>query len=331
MKITNAIILLVTIFILLAVPISQRVDSYAKMVERHTEYNNGLDAAIDSALESIVESADGSRVEIDFDMCVNNFYAGMYAAFGATSSESAQTQLRVCLPVLAIVDVDGLYVYHSNINGNQITSSWSEKIPFVYTAPSYTVVFGLDNTVKFKVVGDSTVYSGDYRSLKEQYASEVSDDKYARMATIYDASCLKSVEDFESTRDVTVTKIIVENLNYYVQQHNIIGQAYGFNYTFSLPENAEADVARAIGDVSFISFFQGYPYGVGTSESFSKFTVSGARLRKNHKFYLGEIDNFLYYHTGDCPYIKSISDSRVYDSKRDCALEGATPCPYCKP
>lgn len=329
MKITNAIMLLLAIFLLLAAPLSQQVSNFDKMTEQHTSYNNALDSAIDYALESIVESADGTQVEINFDECISNFYEGMYAAFGASNSETAQTRLRVCVPILAIVDVDGLYVYHSNLNNNQVVSNWSEKIPFVYTAPSYTITFSLDNTVKFKVAGDSTVYTGDYRYLKEQYASEVSGDKYDRMSKIFDSSCLKSAEDFESTRDLTVTNTIVDNLNYYVQKHNRIGQSYGYNYTFALPSSAKTDVARAIGDVSFISFFQGYPYGIGTSDSFSKFTVSGARIEKKKKFYLNKVDDFLYYHTEDCVYSKG--SSHVYDSKKECALEGANPCPYCKP
>lgn len=329
MKISNWVIVFLCIVLLIGVTTAQNVQEQTKITSVRTEYNNALDSAIDAALEGIVESADGTEVAINRDECVTNFYQSLYSSFGAISSETAQTQLRVCVPVLAIVDIDGLYVYHSSTNGNKVTSNWSEKIPYVYSAPGYTIVFELGTQVKLKVVGDNTVYSGDYRHLREQYEGACSAEQYEQMCSVWEESCLSSAETFEGTRARVITDTIVSQLNYYVQMHNEVGRAYGFDYTFALPENAAASVARAIGDVSFVSFFQGYPYGVGTENSFSKFTVSGARIEKNKKYFVNQIDGVLYYHTVECEL--GLDSTNVYDSREECARTGASPCPYCNP
>lgn len=330
MKITNYIILFAVVFLLLLVPLSNQVSVYNKITGKQVSYNNNLDTAIDSALEHIVESADGAAFEINYDECVEQFYRSVYASFGATNSDSMQMTLKACVPVLAVVDLDGLVVYHSNVNGDTVTSNWSEKIPFVYSSPSYTVVFHLDNTVKLKILGDSTVYEGDYRQLKALYSTEVAHDKYAVMAQVYDTSCLASEGLYAKTKAQVISNTIMKNLNYYVQQHNRVGQAYGFNYSFHLPESAESEVARGIDGVSFISFFQGYPYGVGTDDVYSKFTISGARVKKTSDFMVRRsTDGYLYYHTKGCKHGKE--PSTLYDTKADCASQGAYPCPYCKP
>ena len=121
--------------------------------------------------------------------------------------------------------------------------------------------------------------------------------------------------------------------NYYVNKHNKIAQAYGISYHFSLPESSTDSFTRTIEDVSLMAIFQGYPYGKGTDDVYSRFSVSGARIYRGGRFYvMPASDGVSYYHRSDCPELEgSRSNYQVFDSKKQCAEFGAYPCPKCKP
>ena len=125
----------------------------------------------------------------------------------------------------------------------------------------------------------------------------------------------------------------MERLSYYVNRHNAIAAYYGESFTFSLPLSSSSDVARSIEDVSFISFFQGYPYGRGTDDVYSNFEISGARITKSLGYYvrLGKQNGqtFMYYHKPNCTYGEG--ENYWYSTREECALQGAMPCPHCKP
>ena len=345
MKITRYGVIFLLAVLILLVSLQMRIDKFTTFSDRKVQYNNALDSAIDSALDSVVISADRDVVEINKELCVDNYYKALYAAFDATDNPDKQDMLRLYTPVLALADDDGLWVYYSRVEKNgegSIKKVWSEKTPYsrTFSIPNtgavngninFTLNFSMSDNLIIKILGDSNVYSGSWVSLQERYVKEVNKNKpiYKVLTSEY----LAAEGYYQLWRKQVITDTIMERLSYYVNRHNEIASFYGESFTFSLPLSSSSDVARAIDSVSFISFFQGYPYGRGTDEVYSNFEISGARISKSLGYYVRSIKQngqyFNYYHKPDCDYGEGTD--YWYKTREECALQGALPCPYCKP
>lgn len=339
MKITRYLSVFMLIAVILLFQNQVKIDRFQDVSNKKIEYNSILDAAIDAALESTVQSADGLTVEIDKELCVENFYKALYAGFDAIDSETAQQKLQYYTPVLAIADVDGLFVNYSDEVSGSIKKYWSQKIPYsAYysgidasgTAFTYVVNYCMGDSLTVTIIGDQNVYSGEYEELSEVYKDNYAAE-YRKIRAVMNGEVLGAKGYFELHRESAIQSVIVDQLNYYVNRHNDIAEAFGEQFTFQLPTSAVSSVARAIENVSFISFFQGYPYGMGLSEVYSNFEVSGARIAKNKGYFVREVGGFLYYHREGCYAVYSSDVNDWYSSAKECALVGALPCPYCEP
>lgn len=340
MKISKYAIVFALIFLAAYMIFQFKVNKYTTVTQKKAEYNYAVDNALDSAVEGIVESADGSTVTVDKQECVDNFYKSLYASFGAMDSQTAQQMLKLYTPVLAIADIDYLQVYYSDEVNGDMQKVWSQNIPysrhfvegdlgFPSGAVGYTVNFSLYDDITIVIDGDSsTIYKGRYNELQEAYKDN-KEARYSKLRTVLQGEVLGSPGHFELWRSQVVTDTIIDRLSYYVNRHNRIASAFGEQFTFQLPVTAESDIARNISGVSFMCFLQGYPYGAGTSEVYSNFEVSGAHIIKSSGYYTQEVDGYLYYHKRNCTH--GTGKKNWYSTKEECAWQGANPCPYCNP
>ncbi|BCN32385.1 hypothetical protein [Anaeromicropila herbilytica] len=112
--------------------------------------------------------------------------------------------------------------------------------------------------------------------------------------------------------------------------HNRIAEHYGITYQFALPYIEKEEWYRTIDDIGLFVVFQGYPYGLNTGDVFNQYSYAGARIRKTRCYYITkEADGKRYYHKATCS--KVTNKDYPYYNKKDCALEGAYPCPECNP
>ena len=340
MKTFRYAVIFLLIFIPLFMVLQFKINKNSIVVQKKAEYNNALDNALDSAVEGIVENADGNSVTVDKNECVNNFYRSLYAAFGALDSETTQAMLQLYTPILAIADEDGLDVYYSDEVNGEVKKVWSQKTPYSkhftqgdLNNPSgvvgYTVNFTLGDEITVVIDGDnSDIYKGHYNELKAAYAN-TTDARYAKLRTVLNGDVLGAEGHYTLWKNQVITDTITNTLGYYVNRHNRIAADFGEQFTFQLPVSAESDIARGISGVSFMCFFQGYPYGQGTSEVYSNFEISGAHIIKSKGYYTQAVDGYLYYHTTTCT--KGKGAKHWFETKEECAWKGALPCPYCNP
>lgn len=89
-------------------------------------------------------------------------------------------------------------------------------------------------------------------------------------------------------------------------------------------------------DISLFSVFQGYPY-VSTNPKLgflNIYAIGGARIVKPDAYYITEESRKKLYHKSSCKKIVNATSevkSQVYGSRQECALQGAYPCPDCRP
>lgn len=349
MKISRYVLIFTLIFVTYFVITHYSTTRFSYVVNQKTEINNAIDGAIDSAMESIVLTASGYDVDINFEQCASNFYKSLYAGFAAIDNNVTQSKLDLYTPVLAITDVDGLYIYYSEVIDNEVRKVWSSKIPYAYsgivvdgsTTYSFIMHFGLNDDITIFAESYNSVtsetsantYTGVYGGLSQTYPiTDRKGNKHLENAPLHEIlelGPISTYEDFVNLRSTVVTDTVTSQMSYYVNNHNRIAEMYGEQFTFQLPSSAESEIARGITDINFICFFQGYPIGTSTTDRYSNFEISGARIAKNSGYVTQEMDEYLYYHKVSCTHGRGTR--KYFETREECALRGALPCPYCRP
>lgn len=331
-------LVVVTIFLLS----NYKVQTLETLDNRTEEYNRNIDQATDDAMRDMIELTDSFTKSINLEECQEGFFNSLFASFGISDSPTGQNELKLYIPVLLVTDVDGFYVMHHCKNEAESISvmQWTHKMPYCFSSvikdpddPSavfqYTVNYKMGDEVSLALTykGSTKFYEGKYRYLTNLYSDSMLAD-FMTVATrpgqVFDS------ETFDEVRVSAMAYQIAKKVNYYVNEHNDIARSYGISYEFKLPESATDSFARTIDSVSLMAMFQGYPFGVGTDDVYSRFSVSGSRLFKTGRYVVEETASGVkYYHRPNCPRITD--RSMTFATKKECAEHGAYPCGECNP
>lgn len=119
-------------------------------------------------------------------------------------------------------------------------------------------------------------------------------------------------------------------LQYYCTRHNSVAERAGLKYEFTLPPQEGGMYLRGCDGTGFYAVFQGYPVR-GTEEVYNRFSFAGTGLGQVTDYYINlsgtGYASPMYFHRENCPYRSD--ESRVYNSRSECALAGAFECPEC--
>lgn len=308
------------------------------------EYNRNVDSACDDAMHDMIEMVDDYSMNLNLESCKESFFNSLYASFGVLDSKAGQEDLQRYVPIILVTQNDGFYLLYHSLSDDEAETrmQWTQKYPYSYSGSvtdagnkvhTYTINFTMGNEIT--VVDRSAVYGsagsatfcGDYWKL----GSTMSELYGALSNSAWSGAFLKNDDEFTRFRQSAMQYTVTKKADYYVNKHNEIAKAFGINFSFSLPVSSTDTFARTVDEVSVLAVFQGYPYGKGSKEVYSRFSVSGARLGKKSKYYVAEGGSgILYYHRGDCEKLRG-KIWKKYNSKEDCAKTGAYPCPDCNP
>ena len=319
MKITNLALFFIIIVCCFMVQSDVKADNLQAVTNKQILYKQGLDNAVDDAVMSLVEVDSSRQLVINKECCVNNFYQSLYSSFGIRTDKKLQEQLKAYIPVILIIDEDGYYIRYNDlnvVNGDKIVhQNWTEKRPYAYEDNDLIYSFTLS----------------DYVKLYDKNTKELREGKYQDLAANYpEKDILVDPARFDEVRRNTIVNSIIDDMKYYINRYNRIAQHYGISYNFALPYIQQEDWYRTINDVGMMVIFQGYPYGGYTRDTFNQYSFAGARIRKTNCYYIAVgTHGKTYYHKDDCGLVTDMSFP--YYSKKECALEGAWPCPECNP
>lgn len=314
MKWTNIAILFFLLELSLFIILDMRTSNLTAVINQKIEYNKALDSAIDDGVINLVEVDSQRKLVLNKEIAIEQFYQSLYANFGVMGNSRLESKIRGYIPVILVTDEDGFYLYYSDIykSGGEtlITRRWSEKIPYAYEISNYIINFTLDNYL--------TVYD---KNTKELYEGE-----YKELAGLFQNTLLADEETFHSVRRNTIISTIEENMNYYINKHNNIAHQLGITYHFWLPEIDKTDWYRTIDDISMLVIFQGYPYHFASIDTYNRYAIGGARIKKSRSYYITEESGRKYYHKSDCSHLSNNIYTTAYFTHEECALEGAYPC-----
>jgi hypothetical protein len=319
MKITNLAIIFFLIELCLFTVLDIRTENLSAITTRKMEYNKALDSAIDDGISDLVEVDSKRNLVLNKDAAVNQFYESLFSNFGVIGNSQSENKLKTYVPIILVTDTDGFYIYYSDTyqSGSEtlINKKWSEKIHYSYQEGNLVFNFTLDTYLTIYDTDANAVYEGEYEDLKGQFSG---------------SQIMTDAETFDTIRRSAIIDKIEGEMNYYINKHNSIAYQLGITYQFWLPRIEESDWYRTIDDVSMLVVFQGYPYKAGSTDTCNRYALGGARITKSDVYYITEENGMKYYHKSGCSHLINSADIAYY-TKEECALEGAYPCPDCKP
>lgn len=364
MEMKHYLIVFSIIFIVFLARTSMKIDSLQILNQNTSHYNETIDNAVDDTLTSLLEMQDALDHNINLEVCSDTFFKSLFAGFGVSDSPMGKQTLQMYVPILLITDVEGFYVmYHSTSNdGTVSTRVWSQQFPYygsgilqapggdvTATSVSYQMCFTMTDKIYLTLTsgGKNYYFDGLYSTfldenkehegfslLKDFWTcaslSVEEKDSYPNVPDeMKKGWCFLAPESWSQFRQSTMIYQITRKMNYYVNGHNSIAKQFGVNYNFELPESSMDSFARTIEGVSMMAIFQGYPYGTGTGDTYSRFAVSGSRIYKGIKYPVTLDSGVQLYHREGC--VDAVGEIAAYSDRRDCAEAGAYPCPVCKP
>ncbi len=338
MKITHLAIIFVIVAISVIINTDIRINNLNAVIENKSQIDDNLDTAIDDGVINLAEVDAKNNIIINKEKAVSSFFASLYSSFGILADKDSQTKLNLYVPVIAIKEEDGYYIFFSDeyIGTDHFTYTikrWSEKYPYFYEDQDFIYSFTLGDKVtvydKKNILGsiEQKVYSMDYHDFKTRA-------DFSAFRAIRPDSILLNDQVYQTVKKDTIISCIEETMAFYTNRHNKIASQNGITYNFALPPLAEDGWTKDIDNVSMYVVFQGYPYGSQPEEAYNKIASAGAKVSKRDTYYIEQKGWYLLYHKSTCPELLKeilILNEEPYYDPIACIRQGAYQCPICTP
>lgn len=319
MKITDFALLFTALFLPLSIILGMHSGNMRDIRLLEMKYGGALRTAVQDgavmlnfneiqSLEAGYESF--KRFRADKERALAAFSKTLYLNLGIQDDVQAQNALWWYLPVIAVMDYDGYYVYSmesiSVDDGQELMKHvWSPKIPYVHTDSLGNVVhFTLDSSVEAFHQESGTWFAGWQHEVEGMSG-----------ITLLDESVL-----FDEVRRRTIVNAVQKDLAFYINRHNEIASRNGISYRFSLPVIPQEEWVNSVDDIGLMAFIQGIPVG---DRFYNNYALGGGRLVKNPDYY-GGVDpatGLKYFYQSSCssyPY----EVREIFDSPRKAAEAG---------
>ncbi|QNR65216.1 hypothetical protein IAQ67_14970 [Paenibacillus peoriae] len=214
------------------------------------------------------------KIRANKERAVEAFYETLFNNVDIRDDEIAQGVLKRYIPVLAIVDYDGLWIYTNDTFTNKEGEKenrqvWKSKMPFSYADnQGNSLSFTLDDYVYVYDAQQKQWFEGK----REDVASQVN----------HKISLLNDPELFDQVRRTTIINVVQKNLEHYINAYNVYARNLGITYRFTLPRVDQEEWNNTVNDVGILSFIQGVPVGLNYYNSYA---LGGSRLVKQAVIY----------------------------------------------
>lgn len=398
MKLSEWIFLFLIIFSSFALISFYSIDRSSASGIAETQYANILTAACHDAAKTIptetVESDSVWTKKEDREHTLNTLYKTIQYGFN-TEYTSKGNEVTIYTPVVCLIDNDGYYIsfnsaydqygntYWANSASSYDAKMYSETIT-TSSLNSWTAGYGnfivryyLNDTVELTLPDGESIKDKRgkvYEKLKD-YVNKgiVSEDALNELLIVAEdggkkyniIDLLKNKDDiFEKERNNQVIKLINEEVEFYVNHHNLWAEQLDVPYSFAMPEIAGEDWHRLLEHPTIISFMQGMQVRTQT-RYFNIYALAGGEVTEEKQYFITSGDTYLdgkpvyTYHVigGNCKdcnveFVKDSTDitnkntvegkdititdgyytcngekiENIYTSMSACAEQGAYPC-----
>ncbi len=339
------------------------VDLTQKAAAKNVEYANKLtlacyDAAQTMNSENIERYGRVWNSEDDLNDTLSVFYNSLVYSFDWDNAGRVN-EMALYTPVVCFIDIDGYYISHNVVfdtSGMVEIPSDAEKRNGLTTLNTWTKSYGgvllrfyLSDYVEVYAL-DGTKFSGNRNDVYDKICEDLPGG-----TEVTNLSFITDDEEFNSQKNELIVREINKQCEYYINNHNVIGNNSLSKYTFEMPEVEGEDWSRLLESPTVISFLQGYST-VSDNRTLNVYALAGGELVENcHYFIKGDEyhciesdpDVVKVVNIVTTPYeaegtIKTVETEYVvykyggeeidtiYNTQTECAMRGATPheCVY---
>jgi hypothetical protein len=337
MKLHHLSILFVILALALFVLTDIKTNTQIAVSKEKKLLDQSFSRAIDDALIDFVEVEGFENLHINRESAVQNFFSSLYASLDIMDQPDKKELMKNYTPVIAIACEDGFYLnvsleYKGTDNLTYLKKQWTDKIPFYYEDEDFIYKFTLKDTLTLydkngllDVNREQTIFQLTYQSL-------INSELYTNFRNKRPDSFLLNEENFNLRRKACIIGAIEDNLSFYSQEYNNIAKQFGINYQYTIPVIDNSEWMRSIDNPCMIVLFQGYPLKHGDGETYNRYIISGAKIDKNHVFYLEQKEWFYLYHKDTCSELlkdELIIAKEPHYTILECVNKGAYACPFC--
>ena len=305
MKITDFTLIFMAVTLPMIIIVYVNVSFTIKAQEQEMYYQKIIDMAMDDAVYEMkqVENSDkeidygysgkeNKKININAQVGIDTFFNTLYKSLDIDGNENAEAYLRLFVPVVAIIDYDGIQVSSNEeykktnadgTEGTQIQHTLKPKRYYTYTysiirnGTEYSYVSGVSSgsdvvsvhTVEFTMDDYITHRGYNYYEDRDIPVSQFYIDDSKNNSVLADGVSVLSEKEFRSSlvthlleqRKSTIVDIVTKELNFAVNNNNRFARSAGITYQFSFPATSEEDMYNAIENVGMIAFVQGISIG----------------------------------------------------------------------
>jgi len=356
MKITDFALIFVAIFFPMML-IAYINTSFAVKAEKNEMYYKSIiNAATQDAVNAMkqVENSNidygysgivDKKVSINADVAIDSFFKSLAHNFGIEGNRNALESLKMYIPVIAIIDYDGIYIHslEETTSGGRVFKT-KPKVRYTYTYaiqkktvyPSgnsyriidvtkvtnlynlltnyiYEITFTMDDYVYLNI------YSTDTKKLVSAQGFYLTDENnnsnlvFAENIVSEEKKELKAniIKHLAEKRQDTIASIGMEHISYAINKHNDYAKAAGINYTFTFNVESDEEWYATMNGIGMISVIQGISLG---NKYLNYKSYSASELKESKKYYVSvALDE-------DKTYIRAYLQYNLYHAYETCPI-----------
>lgn len=308
MKLTDFALIFIAIFLPVVIIVYVNTSFVVKAEKQEMYYKNIMNSAVVDAVSSMkqVENEDleidygysgivDNKVSINSKIAIDTFYNSLANNFNIANNEISLERLKMYIPVIAILDYDGIYIHSAEEDeSGEISFVTKPKVHYTDTyvivedkPGSYLVKFldeveELPSNLLSKYIYEINYTMDDYVYLNifEIGSGKIGPSVYSKKFylsdeennynLVYGNNILSSVknivrkdviEQLKVRRQQVIAEIGMKEVSYSVNKHNDFAKSAGINYTFVFSVESDSTWYDTMDGIGMIAIIQGVSLG----------------------------------------------------------------------
>lgn len=306
MKLTDFALIFVAVFLPVVVIVFVNTSFVVKSEKQEMYYKNMMNSAITDAVSSMkhIENDDAEidygysgivdkKVSINAQTAISTFYNSLANNFNVANNEVSLERLKMYIPVIAVLDYDGIYIHSAEESeSGDISFLTKEKVYYTYSYVItkdkqmlnvsevkdisniallsdyiYEINFTMDDYVYLNIYKINDGKIGGIEYSKNFYLTDNQNNTglvyEPENTTLSDQNKIKQqiVENLDKIKKQVIGEIGMKEISYAINKHNLYAKQAGINYNFTFSVESDATWYETMDGIGMIAIIQGVSLG----------------------------------------------------------------------
>ena len=306
MKLTNFALIFVAVILPVVMIVYINVSFILKAEKQEMYYKNVINSATQDAVAAMKKVGNedidygysgivNNKISINAEEAIKTFYRSLANNFKFIDNEEALNKLKMYIPVIAVLDYDGIYIHSAEVIDGRVEFTTKPKIKYTITYTiidtgsivaseyklvdvsqnnvttgnnlisdyMYEVTYTMDDYIFLKVYDISNnklvVSKGFYLTDEKNNDSLVISDNIASD----EISQIKQgvIKYLSENRRKVIANLGMKHITYAINKHNDYAKLTGIKYNFKFTVNSDEEWYDTMNGIGVISVIQGISLG----------------------------------------------------------------------